>query len=68
MVEAKEIRIVTNLNIRNLIIKTTITRVTMDNTTTHIEPFIKVIITPNLEAEVMARGNYHGHGHGQFNY
>ena len=54
MVEAKEIRTVTNLSINSLTIKTTIIKVTVDNTITHVEVSIKQIITPNLEAGVTA--------------
>ena len=69
MVEAKKITIVTNLNVNNLIIKTTITRATMDNTMTHVEPLSRGKNTQFRGRSCgHPRGNYRGCGHGQSNY
>ena len=54
MVEVKEIRIHTKLNIKMMAIKATIIRVIEDSIILHTEIFLKVIITLNQEAEAVA--------------
>ena len=54
MVEVKEIRIHTKVNIKMMAIKATITRVIEDSIILHIEISLKVIVTVNQEAEAMA--------------
>ena len=53
--EVKEIRTHTKANIKMMAIKAIITRVIEDFIITHIETFLKVIVTDNLEVEVMAK-------------
>ena len=54
MAEVKEIRPHTKANIKMMAIKAIITRVIEDFIITHIEAFLKVLTTDNLEVEVMA--------------
>ena len=54
MAEVKEIRTHTKANIKMMAIKAIITRVIEDFIITHIETFLMVIATDNLEVEVMA--------------
>ena len=55
MAEVKEIRTHTKANIKMTAIKAIITRVIEDFIITHIETFLKVIATDNLEVKVMAK-------------
>ena len=54
MVEVKEIRIHTKVNIKMMTIKAKITRVIEDSIILHAEISLKVIVTVNQEAEAMA--------------
>ena len=54
MVEVKEIRIHTKVNIKMMAIKATITRVIEDSIILHTEISLKVIVTVNQEAETVA--------------
>ena len=54
MVEVKEIRIHTKVNIKTTAIKATITRVTEDSIILHIKISLKVIVMVNQEAEAVA--------------
>ena len=54
VVEVKEIRIHTKVNIKMTAIKATITRVIKDSIIVHVEISLKVIVMVNQEAEAMA--------------
>ena len=54
MAEVKEIRTHTKANIKMMAIKAIITRVIEDFIITHVETFLNVIATNNLEVEVVA--------------
>ena len=54
MVEVKEIRIHTKVNIKMMAIKGTITRVIKDSIILHVEISLKVIVMVNQEAEAIA--------------
>ena len=55
MAEVNEIRIHTKANIKTTAIKAITTRAIEDFIITHAEIFLRVITTPNLEAEAMAK-------------
>ena len=55
MAEVKEIRTHTKANIKMMAIKAIITRVIKDFIITHVEIFLKVIATDNLEVEFVAK-------------
>ena len=55
MAEVKKTRTHTKANIKMMAIKAIITRVIEDFIITHVETFLKVIATDNLEVEVMAK-------------
>ena len=54
MVEVREIRIHTKVNIKMMAIKATITRVINDSIIFHVEISLKVIVMVNQEAEALA--------------
>ena len=54
MVEVKEIRIHTKVNIKMMVIKATITKVIKDSIILHTEISLKVIVMVNQEEEVVA--------------